>query len=187
MLSRVKRPRTAGSGKQIIDLSGKRFGRLTVIKLDPDNFTGSKKSRNWICVCDCGVVKSVGGCYLRKGSVTSCGCRKVTIAELKPFNYIFGMYKSNAKKQGVHFELSKDEFSKLATSNCYYCGAIPNRNYNGFIYNGIALIESEKGYVFSNSIPCCDTCKTAKNVMNHRDFIAWICKIYEHNSDRKMV
>ena len=53
----------------IIDLTGERFGRLTVIERDI-----SQKRTVWICRCDCGNVKSVQSTHLRSGATTSCGC-----------------------------------------------------------------------------------------------------------------
>lgn len=41
-----------------IDLTGKRFGRLTVIE-----YAGKSK---WLCKCDCGTVKAMNGEGLRK-------------------------------------------------------------------------------------------------------------------------
>lgn len=51
------------------DLSGKRFGSLTVIKRDD-----TKSVPYWVCKCDCGRVKSVKGTHLRSGAIISCGC-----------------------------------------------------------------------------------------------------------------
>lgn len=68
----------------IIDLTGKRFGRWTVLKRDPQNYyhitphpDGSKTYSSmprWICKCDCGTVKTVIGANLRNGLSRSCGC-----------------------------------------------------------------------------------------------------------------
>lgn len=53
-----------------IDLTGQKFGRLTVIKRGEniDNHAG------WICQCECGNIVNVNGKYLREGKTTSCGC-----------------------------------------------------------------------------------------------------------------
>lgn len=57
---------------KIIDLTGKRFGKLTVLEFD-----GIKDhSAWWTCRCDCGSIKSVNGVHLRDGRVKSCGCAK---------------------------------------------------------------------------------------------------------------
>lgn len=49
-----------------IDLTGKRFGRLVVIK-----YAGKLK---WLCKCDCGTIKEVNGESLRRKQTQSCGC-----------------------------------------------------------------------------------------------------------------
>ena len=54
----------------LIDLTGKRFGLLTVIERTPD----SPKNPKWLCVCDCGKESVVWGGNLRRGLTKSCGC-----------------------------------------------------------------------------------------------------------------
>lgn len=61
------------------DLTGQRFGRLTVIGLDPESYvspSGKSKARKWICRCDCGNTVSVqrGSLLAKKNSSRSCGC-----------------------------------------------------------------------------------------------------------------
>ncbi len=55
-----------------IDLTGVRFGILTVLR--EDGRRGSFVA--WQCQCDCGNVVTVGGNNLRQHHTTSCGCRK---------------------------------------------------------------------------------------------------------------
>lgn len=58
------------------DLTGKRFGRLTVISYIQKKERGS----HWLCKCDCGNEKIVPGEYLTRGKTKSCGClRKESI------------------------------------------------------------------------------------------------------------
>lgn len=62
--------RSAAKRRQI-DLTGKRFGRLVVLeKSDRNNL----QEVQWLCQCDCGVVKAIVGARLRQGRTTSCGC-----------------------------------------------------------------------------------------------------------------
>lgn len=51
---------------KLIDLTGKRFGRLTVLEYC--------KGGKWRCKCDCGNYTDVLSCNLRNGSTKSCGC-----------------------------------------------------------------------------------------------------------------
>lgn len=59
---------------KLIDLTGQRFGRLTVIKKVPP--TTKQTNARWLCACDCGGVTTVLGITLRKGEARSCGCLK---------------------------------------------------------------------------------------------------------------
>lgn len=55
-----------------IDLSGKRFTRLTVISLSPSRTKNDKLL--WDCICDCGNKTVVSGGNLTSEAVKSCGC-----------------------------------------------------------------------------------------------------------------
>lgn len=55
-----------------VDETGKRYGRLTVIRRNPEN--AYHKGANWICKCDCGGERVASGIGLRQGLIKSCGC-----------------------------------------------------------------------------------------------------------------
>jgi hypothetical protein len=55
-----------------IDITGQRFGRLTVIRL-----SYTRKNAYWLCRCDCGQITTVVRYHLVKGTTRSCGCIKV--------------------------------------------------------------------------------------------------------------
>lgn len=57
---------------RVIDLTGQRFGRLTVIKRAPNK--GHSQQASWECLCDCGNTVNVVGYCLRNGDSRSCGC-----------------------------------------------------------------------------------------------------------------
>lgn len=60
---------------QFEDLTGRRFGRLTVLSRGED-YVSPKGYRNatWNCLCDCGSLVNVRGCNIRTGASQSCGC-----------------------------------------------------------------------------------------------------------------
>lgn len=67
---------------ELIDLAGKRFGRLTVIRKTekPPNLSNTRAQ--WICECECGRSLRVEGASLRNKRTRSCGCETaVLIAE----------------------------------------------------------------------------------------------------------
>ena len=57
-------------GTKLHDLTGKRFGHLTVIKRNGITSDGHAK---WLCQCDCGNHIETSGRYLEQGKSTSCG------------------------------------------------------------------------------------------------------------------
>ena len=57
------------------DLTGRRFGSLTVIRRSEDYVQGNGRRRaKWLCLCDCGTEKEIIGENLRCGKTLSCGC-----------------------------------------------------------------------------------------------------------------
>ena len=56
---------------KFIDLTGQKFGRLTVIERVE---SAKKKNTIWRCLCDCGVEKNIPACDLKSGHTKSCGC-----------------------------------------------------------------------------------------------------------------
>ena len=56
---------------RVIDLTGQKFGRLTVLERAENNKWGQPQ---WLCKCDCGNEVVVKGSNLKSGHTTSCGC-----------------------------------------------------------------------------------------------------------------
>lgn len=61
-----------------IDLTGQKFGKLTVIE---ENGRGKRGEVLWLCVCDCGNKRNKSASFLRKKSTFSCGCEKKEAAK----------------------------------------------------------------------------------------------------------
>ena len=62
-------------GRCMIDLTGQRFGMLTVLR---KNFEASSAAGHGMfdCLCDCGRTKTIAGYRIKLGRTTSCGCIK---------------------------------------------------------------------------------------------------------------
>ncbi len=56
--------------QKLHDLTGQRFGRLTVV----ERAENKGKPTVWLCKCDCGNEKIVRGSDLKNGHTQSCGC-----------------------------------------------------------------------------------------------------------------
>ena len=58
----------------LIDLTGKKFSRWTVV----ERSKGAPTTKTfWLCICECGRKKLVRGDHLRSGRSRSCGCFSV--------------------------------------------------------------------------------------------------------------
>ncbi len=101
--------KTKNKSGVLIDLTGKRFNRLKVIK----RAQVDKKDPHWECVCDCGEEIIVNGGALRHGYSQSCGClgierrREKTIVDIagKRFGNLVAIkpVEGKSKKQGVYW------------------------------------------------------------------------------------
>lgn len=56
---------------KLIDLTGQKFGRLTVISRAENR--GERAA--WNCLCECGNKVVVRGTNLQRGTTKSCGCK----------------------------------------------------------------------------------------------------------------
>lgn len=105
-------------------------------------------------------------------------------------NQLYSRYKIHDAAKNLGFDLSKDEFIKLITNNCYYCGVLPNTisvvncndedNTTSILYNGIDRIDSTIGYVLSNVVSACKRCNQAKNDMSISEFKELVKRIYNN-------
>lgn len=105
--------------------------------------------------------------------------------ELRSASYLFNSnYKTRAKKRGLEFELTFEQFLKITAQKCHYCGEPPaqkhivNRKWQtAFIYNGIDRINNSMGYTNLNCVPCCKICNTMKGTLDYDTFKKQVKKI----------
>jgi len=79
-------------------------------------------------------------------------------------------YENKCFKRKREFSLSIEEFYSLIKKECHYCGSSPNQEIKRpkskktqIKYNGIDRVDSSKGYVLSNCVPCCKLCNRSKS------------------------
>ena len=175
-----------------IDLTGKIFGRLTVIS---KNVGKRERDLLWDCVCLCGTYKTIRGSCLRRGMTKSCGClvREKNKQNCRTLpdgesarNILFDDYRNGAKRRGYAFTLSLERFTFITSQSCYFCGAKPlqvkrSRSRMGdYVYNGIDRLDNNGGYTEENSVACCDACNGAKCKMSEQEFLDWVKRVYTH-------
>lgn len=178
---------------KLIDLAGKKFGRLTVIERDYSN-PRNKENSMWLCKCECGTEKIIRSGDLRNGLTQSCGCLRKENAKsgdssrltsgLASIRKLIRNYKRRAKENGLDYKLTDEQFKEITQENCHYCGAKPNNitkspTQNGdYIYNGLDRIDNFKGYMIDNVVPCCKQCNTSKNILTLEKYKDWIRDSY---------
>lgn len=172
---------------------GDRFNRLTVV----EEIEAVKGQRRFKCRCDCGnsTVNWLSG--LRSLTVKSCGCYLREVAKetaIKHFrkpegeallNELRRRYTQSARKRGLIYALTEDQFKRLVQHPCSYCGKPPYHvmertgRYGRFTYTGIDRLDASKGYVPDNCLPCCKVCNYAKQTMTVDEFLEWVKLAYE--------
>ena len=60
------------ASKRTKDLTGMKFGRLTVV----ERYGSKNRCATWLCKCECGNEVVVKGIYLKSRETTSCGCSR---------------------------------------------------------------------------------------------------------------
>jgi len=171
-----------------IDITGHKYGRLTVIER-----AGSyrRHQTTWLCRCDCGNEVVIKSNALRSGNTKSCGClmREGNCKLPKgkaAFNELFSRMKRNAKERELEWRLTKEQIRHLTKQPCHYCGAAPKKStnrhkFNGdYIYNGLDRTDNDKGYAVGNVVPCCEECNYAKRTRSVEQFRDWIVAAYQH-------
>lgn len=177
---RQDRPRPA----TFVDRAGERYGSLVAIE-----FVETTPKGRWLCRCDCGGEKMALGPFLAKGITRHCGCQRLQPNRLPPGtasrNACLRTYQRGARDRGLCWDLTGEDFDRLTSQDCFYCGYPPSNTYSGhstpFVYNGIDRVDNDLGYVIENVVPCCKACNQAKMAMTFDDFMAWIARLVRHN------
>ena len=99
------------------DLTGRRFGRLTVTRQTEDKIRPcGKHEAQWICVCSCDNKKIVAvGTELKRGHTTSCGClRNEKISKANKKENVFDLdsaeYAIGYTAKGEEFWFDKEDY-----------------------------------------------------------------------------
>lgn len=111
------------------DLSGRRFGRLTV-----ESFSHKiNRQTCWNCICDCGARKKINRSSLISGGTVSCGCKKIKY-EQKIIGKKFGKLTPIERNSGGYF---------LCRCDCGEVKSIRGANIRGGLTKSCGCIKSE--------------------------------------------
>lgn len=85
------------NGRQVTDITGNKYGRLTVVSLLPKK--EGDKARYWHCMCECGNTTPVSSSKLTTGHTQSCGCLQKERVALAHTTH--GLKNKHPKEYGV--------------------------------------------------------------------------------------
>ena len=182
--------------KKTEDLSGRVFGKWTVINRDPR----TRCNVYWICKCECGVVKDVSNSHLRLGK--SLSCRKCSEHKHKKtlnsrvWHKI--VYNSKKKNREINFGETTAEGKKFLydllyvkqQSKCALSGfpiTISNTidgDTHGETTASLDRIDSSKGYTKDNVQWVHKCINFMKQDTNEKDFIIF-CEAVVNKSQGK--
>lgn len=77
---------------------------------------------------------------------------------------LYSRYKGSAKKRGLTFRLTIEDFEKRWKDECFYCGHIIEDI-------GLDRVDNSEGYTPKNIISCCWWCNQMKKEEDVFDFI----------------
>jgi hypothetical protein len=87
------------------DLTGQKIGHWNVQNRD------HSKASKWICICDCGVYRSIPRCNLTRGLTTNCGCKQKEKTRLRMMTH----GKSKTKLYGVWLAMRRRCYLKSSS------------------------------------------------------------------------
>lgn len=124
--------RELSSSRALKDITGERFGRLTVVAQAEDS--ALRRRAQWLCICDCGTGVVVDGTSLRTGYTQSCGC--INSDELRKRNATQG---GHAARGGQHPLYST---WRVMLARCYEPSMRSYKYYGG---RGITVCDRWRG------------------------------------------
>lgn len=155
-----------GAGKRFIDITGQKFGKLTVLEQDHDfNHSLSNKSKGWKCLCECGKICSTTIQRLQCGDAKSCGCLFVEKNTIRQGygevpNYYWSYVVTNAKIRKFKLNITAKQAHELFIKQNKKCALTGRDIFFGKKHKGkigknagtasLDRIDSSKDYEIDN-------------------------------------
>ncbi|MEK6935560.1 MAG: hypothetical protein AABW67_02140 [Nanoarchaeota archaeon] len=125
-----------------------------------------------------------GGFFKRTGETLCSKCANHRMSGVNSGQYKHGSirypeYRYNAKKRGIDFKITVEQFKEITSKPCHYCNGFSIDRNPKSRGNGIDRKDSDIGYEIKNCVSCCATCNFVKNNMGYKDFINYIKSVYK--------
>ena len=164
------------------NIVGKKFNKFLVVSREKN----IKNRMYWKCLCDCGNEVTVRSDSLKSGHKKSCGCSRGKGEG--PFRrVVYNNLRKSAKSRNLELSLTDPDIDFLTQLPCHYCGLPPSNvshNYKRVkrttFYSGLDRVDSLKGYILDNVVPCCKQCNWAKSNLSLDNFLSWIARLNDN-------
>ena len=143
--------------------------------------------------CICGTIAICCSAKLTRGDTRSCGC----VRNGHSLERLWISLHREFSRRGREFHLTLTEFRFLAQQPCAYCGLEPSNVHKyrlddpatsmRVLWSGLDRVDSNKGYVHGNVVPCCAGCNRLKNDASAEDFFAHLGRIRSYNSSAETI
>jgi hypothetical protein len=110
--------------------------------------------------------------WVRKWQKSPRGKETIKKWRLKSPKNLRRLYICSAKRRGLTFNISLEDFEKMIHQECIYCGYSPENK-----RNGLDRINNLRGYELDNVVPCCFICNQMKGKLSVEDFFSHIGRI----------
>jgi hypothetical protein len=178
----------------MINLSNKKFGRLTAVR--PVGKT-SQGTYIWECLCVCGKTKNIRGYHLTGEKTRSCGCLTRQNANIKwegsgevP-RWLWNNYRISAIKRKIEFNLTAKQMWDLVLNQnkkCALSGEDLTFNIDPIKRNqtnaSLDRIDSKKGYIVGNLQWVTKEINFAKHGLNQQKFLDLCLKVVQNQKIR---
>ena len=168
------------------NLVGKKFDNMTVIARKGSN---KKRSKLWICRCDCGREKIMRGASLHKNNMHSCGCRNRWQGYQEISGTLWQRIIRNAKSRQIEFNLTIEQAWDIFIKQRKKC-ILSNENIK-LTRNcknqtaSLDRINSLLGYTKDNVQWVHKNINMMKNKMSDNEFIEWCEKVVAKHKQTK--
>lgn len=179
------------------DLTGKRYGKLTVLR----RVSSTNQGQMWECICDCGNAATAATGALNAGNRVSCGCIHVgkNSSRYLGHNDIGGSYwsqvEAGAKRRNIEFSVTKEQAWEIFESQGRKCAlsGLDIKLSSSATYKSknqtasLDRIDNSKGYILENLQWLHKDVNIMKNVHEESYFVS-LCKLIagaNNESNRK--